>query len=262
MNISGGAEPTRMRAILMYHSIDPSGSVISTSEETFRRHVRWLAKGPASIVSVPELMRLGDDVDAVALTFDDGFANFGETAAGLLTDAGLTATVFVVSDCIGGTNSWEFRSGASVPLLPLMDWHKLSRLHEQGFIIGGHTRTHASLARLRGAALQDEVAGSADRIMNELGFRPEGFAYPFGTTSPAVVREVSHAFAFACTMELRPLGGPEPLHLLPRLDMCYLRERGRLESFGTPAFTRYILVRGKGRRLKRSIARVLRKSDD
>ena len=34
-----------MKAILTYHSIDESGSVISIPEATFRRHVAWLAAG-------------------------------------------------------------------------------------------------------------------------------------------------------------------------------------------------------------------------
>jgi len=248
-----------MRAILTYHSIDPSGSVISTSEETFRRHVKWLARGHVKVVSIPDLLKLGDDVDAVALTFDDGFANFEETAARVLRDAGLGATVFVVTDCVGGTNSWEFRSGANVPMLPLMDWHQLSKLHEDGFAIGGHTRTHENLARLRGAELREELGGCADRIARELGTRPAGLAYPFGATSPAAEREVSEVFSFACTTEFRPLDDPEPAHMLPRLDMFYFREPGRLESFGTPAFARYVSLRGKGRRFRSSIARALKR---
>jgi len=248
-----------MRAILTYHSIDPSGSVISTNEETFRRHVKWLAGGEVKVVSVPDLLELGDDVDAVALTFDDGFANFEETAARILKDAGLGATVFVVTDCVGGTNSWEFRSGANVPMLPLMDWHQLSKLHEEGFVIGAHTRSHENLARLRGAALTEELGGCADRIARELGTRPAGFAYPFGATSTSAVREVSQVFDFGCTTEFRPLDDAEHVHLLPRLDMFYFREPGRLESFGTPAFARYVSIRGKGRRLRSSITRALRR---
>ncbi len=251
-----------MRAILTYHSIDHSESVISTSEKAFRRHVAWLRSASLKVVSVPELLTLGDDADAVALTFDDGFANFGQTVAPMLADAGLTATVFVVTDCVGGTNSWEFRSGASVPLLPLMDWNQLSQLHERGFTIAAHTRTHADLARLSAVDLTTEVSGSADHIKRELGFSPEGFAYPFGTISSEAVREVSRVFAFGCTTEFRPLSGPEPPHVLPRLDMYYFREPARLESFGTPAFARYVAVRGKARRLRSSVVRALRKTDD
>jgi peptidoglycan/xylan/chitin deacetylase (PgdA/CDA1 family) len=248
-----------MKAILTYHSIDPSGSVISTSEDAFRRHIKWLTRSALRVLSIPELLKLDDDVDAVALTFDDGFANFGEAAAGPLADAGFGAMVFVVTDCVGGTNSWEFRSGASVPMLPLMDWHQLSRIHEQGFSVGAHTRSHANLSRLRGAALTDELQGSAERIGSELGTRPAGLAYPFGATSPAAVRDAAGIFSFACTAEFRALDDSDPVHLLPRLDMYYFREPSRLESFGTPAFARYIALRGKGRRLRSSIARALRK---
>ena len=68
-----------MRAILTYHSIDPSGSPISVSPAAFRRHIEWLASGRVRVVRLEELMRLPAGEDAVALTFDDGFAKFGNT---------------------------------------------------------------------------------------------------------------------------------------------------------------------------------------
>jgi len=66
-----------MRAILTYHSIDESGSVISVSESVFRGHVTWLARSAVRVVSIDTLMHLPADANAVALTFDDGFVNFG-----------------------------------------------------------------------------------------------------------------------------------------------------------------------------------------
>ena len=33
-----------MKAILTYHSVDETGSVISIDERAFRRHIEWLAK--------------------------------------------------------------------------------------------------------------------------------------------------------------------------------------------------------------------------
>ena len=56
-----------MRAILTYHSIDESGSPISVAPAAFRRHVEWLASGRVRVVSLEEIVRLNDAVDAVAL---------------------------------------------------------------------------------------------------------------------------------------------------------------------------------------------------
>ena len=165
-----------MRAILTYHSIDPSNSVISTSEEIFRRQVAWLAGGRVRVVDIPELLRLGDDVDAVAITFDDAFANLDSSALPHLVERGLTATVFIVTDCVGGTNSWEFKANNDVPLLPLLDWPSLARLHEHGFTIASHSRTHGRLTSLAASEVDDELSGSIERVKTELGFEPTLFA--------------------------------------------------------------------------------------
>ena len=94
-----------MRAILTYHSIDPSGSPISIDQPTFARHVAWLASGAARVVDVGELLTLSDQDDAVAITFDDGFANLRDQAWPLLREHDWPATVFVVSDLAGTTNA-------------------------------------------------------------------------------------------------------------------------------------------------------------
>ena len=39
-----------MKAILTYHSVDETGSVISIDERSFRRHVAWLASSAVRVV--------------------------------------------------------------------------------------------------------------------------------------------------------------------------------------------------------------------
>jgi len=56
-----------MRAILTYHSVDETGSVISIEERTFRRHVAWLAKGNVRVVPLQEIAGVPPDEDAVAI---------------------------------------------------------------------------------------------------------------------------------------------------------------------------------------------------
>jgi hypothetical protein len=90
-----------MKAILTYHSVDESGSVISIDEPTFRRHVRWLASGRVQVLPLDRLLDAPADVDAVAITFDDGLESFGRVAAPLLHDHGLPVTLFVVADAVG-----------------------------------------------------------------------------------------------------------------------------------------------------------------
>lgn len=246
-----------MKAILTYHSIDPSGSPISVDAAAFRAHVRWLASGVVRVVSISELMRLGEDVDAVALTFDDGFENFDADAAPLLLEHGLPATLFVVADRVGATNAWGGVADSSVPTLPLLGWDALRRLAARGITLGAHTRSHPRLTELPPAARREEVAGSVARIAKETGQRPTSFAYPYGDVDDEVAAEVATVCDWACTTEMRALGAAERPHLLPRLDMYYLREPGRLEGWGTPRFRRYLWLRARARAARRRFAAVM-----
>lgn len=244
-----------MRAILTYHSIDESGSPISVGREAFRAHVRWLASGAVRVLPLTEVMHAPDEGDAVAITFDDGFGNFADEAAPVLRDASLPSTVFVVPEHVGGTNDWGGHPTPGIPSLPLMDWKSLGALPDAGVSLGAHTRRHRDLTRVRGAALEDEVAGCVERMVAELGQRPTTFAYPYGAVDPAVATVARDVFAFACTTELRVLRHDEDRALLPRLDMFYFRDPGQLESWGRAAFRRRLWLRAQGRRVRRFVRR-------
>ncbi|HEX9106664.1 MAG TPA: polysaccharide deacetylase family protein, partial [Longimicrobiales bacterium] len=214
-----------MRSILMYHSIDPSGSPISVSAEQFRRHVRWLASGRVRVLDVAGLLADRDEGDAVALTFDDALASFGDIAWPLLRDAGLPVSLFVPTAHVGGSNAWN-PAALGIPSLPLMGWEALARAAEEGVELAAHTRSHPSLPRLSRGALEDEILGGTEQLQRETGRRAAGFAYPFGEWSPAVLEVVRLRFQWACTTELRPLGRVSDPCLLPRIDAYYLREAG------------------------------------
>jgi len=242
-----------MRAVLTYHSIDPSGSPISMSEEVFRAQVTWLARGHVRVMSIDALMRLSPQTDAVALTFDDGFVNFGDIAGPLLIEHGLPATVFVVSDAVGRTNRWPGGRDRGVPEMSLLNWATLGRLGEQGIEIGAHTRTHVNLARLAPERLTDEIIGSAERIRAETGRAPTSFAYPYGGVTDAAVHLVASRFAWGCTTEMRPVGANEARALLPRIDMYYLRSPGQLERWGTIRFDYHLRLRAGARLVRRQL---------
>ncbi len=241
-----------MRAILTYHSVDPSGSAISLDAGAFRRHVDWLATGRVRVVPLAEIARGGGD-DAVALTFDDGFANFRDTAWPPLRERGWPATLFVVSGHAGGTNAWGGRDAPGIPTLPLLGWDALGALAEQGVTLGAHSRTHPDLTALDDGALAEQMTGSADDIAARTGRRPEAFAYPYGATDGRVEAAAAGTFRLAVTTELRALDGTERPHALPRLDTFYLREPGRLERWGSSGFRRWLAFRAGLRRLRAAL---------
>lgn len=243
-----------MRAILTYHSIDPSGSVISLDAEAFRRHVEWLAAAPLRVTTLEDLLALPPDASAVALTFDDGFENFGTVAWPLLRNHGLPATVFVVTGRVGGENDWD-GGGFQVPRLPLLDWEAIGRLSEEGVVLGSHGVTHERLDRLGRGALEQEIEGSIEQIEEATGVRPGFFCYPYGR-STATARDVVRAhYAGAVTTELRALRPDDPPFLLPRLDSFYFREPDALESWNSTRFHLRLWLRRQARRLRQGADR-------
>jgi peptidoglycan/xylan/chitin deacetylase (PgdA/CDA1 family) len=230
--------------------VDASGSPISIDEAAFRRHAAFLASGSVRVVALEELLRLDARASAVAITFDDGFVNFGDVAWPLLREHAIPVTLFVVSAFAGATNDWGARPEAGIPSLPLLDWDRLARLAEDGVALGAHSRTHPDLRRLTDDALSAELAGSADDIAAHTGTRPALFAYPYGRLDTRVVAAVARAYSMACTTELRPLAaGDDPLRL-PRLDAFYLRAPGRLEAWDTPAFALHMRLRSLARTVR------------
>ncbi len=239
---------TNFRAILTYHSLDNSGSPISVSPSAFANHVRSLLASHVRVLPLEQLwseVRSGVDSegDAVAMTFDDGFANFAEHAAPILGEFGLPSTVFVVSRRVGTTNAWRGRDEPGIPTLPLLGWDTLGRLAEHGFSIGGHTQTHRPLSGLGAAEVTAEIVGCRDDIVAHLGASPRSFAYPYGALSSAASECVSRTFELGVTTTLRALAREDVAPRLPRLDARYLRGGNDLDAWGSRRFRLYLRLR-------------------
>ncbi|HEX7979598.1 MAG TPA: polysaccharide deacetylase family protein [Gemmatimonadaceae bacterium] len=244
-----------MRAILTYHSVDETGSVISISERSFRRHIAWLAQSHVRVVPLEEITSVSVDEDAVAITFDDGLASFGRAAAPLLVEHGLPATLFVVTDAVGSSNVWRGRQDPGIPVQPLLDWEQLGALHEAGIQLGAHTCTHPRLTALDGDALEREIVASKQRLARELGVDARTFAYPYGAVSPAARDVVARTFQFGCTTRLAALASEEDQAMLPRLDSYYLRSPDSLESWGSRRFRMRLGLLAGARSVRGSLTR-------
>ena len=98
----------RRGVILLYHRIAAPRSDplrLCVSPEHFRRHLEVLRRGysPVALEELAAARAAGTiPARAVAITFDDGYADNGRTAAPLLKAEGLRATVFVAGTCLEG----------------------------------------------------------------------------------------------------------------------------------------------------------------
>jgi peptidoglycan/xylan/chitin deacetylase (PgdA/CDA1 family) len=238
-------------AILTYHSIDDSGSVISTPPAVFRRQMEFLA---ASGIPVTPLDRVTEQPGSVAITFDDGMGNLAGHALPLLEKYRLPATIFVVSDYCGRRNDWPSQPAGMVPTLPLMDWSDLGAL-PAGVTVGAHTATHPDLSRLPARECEREMSTSRQEIEQRLGKPVRWFAYPYGSSSPQVRGLAGKHFDLAVGTSLRLLPRRPDRVDLPRIDTYYLRDSFPLERLFSSSGEVYIAVRSLLREARRLLSR-------
>ena len=223
-------------AILTYHSLDPSGSAISVSPERFSRHIEALR---AANLTVCKLEEIRQAKGAIAITFDDGFANFREYALPLLSKYGMPATVFVVSGYCGAENGWPSQP-VRVPRLPLMNWSALSEVAAAGCTLGAHTVTHPDLTKLPLAAAEREIYECQQELQQRTGAPVRSFSFPYGAAGKRIQEIAARYFDRACGTKLDYVTAGSDDRCLPRIDAYYLE---------TPKHFRTLLTRQGQRRI-------------
>ncbi|MCO6509528.1 MAG: polysaccharide deacetylase family protein [Aridibacter famidurans] len=240
--------------IITYHSIDDSGSVISTRPDIFRRQMTVLAEQGYKSKTLAESVEGSKPASAgtektVVITFDDGFRNFRTEAFPVLREFGFKATVFLVTDFCGKHNDWK-GNPKELPRQELLGWDEIRDLAEEGVEFGGHTRSHLNLAELSGSRIDEEIGGCKEAIERELDRKAVSFAYPFGKYDAAVKNAVKSHFGAACTTSLgRVSKGSDPLEL-SRVDSYYLSDPGSMRKLFAGSFGGYLFARQRIRDLK------------
>jgi peptidoglycan/xylan/chitin deacetylase (PgdA/CDA1 family) len=228
-------------AILTYHSLDDSGSVISVRPAVFARQMEALAASGAQVVRLAELRSAPGP--AVALTFDDGFENFATAAAPVLAWHGFPATVFLVTDYCGRRNDWPGQ-WTEVPRLPLMDWSRVRELSAAGVEFGAHTMTHPDLSRVEAQRAREEIVSSKRRIEEATGRPVVSFAWPYGGVTAELRRLVAEEFAAGCSTRLGYVRVESVPEALERLDVYYLSHPYLFRHLFGAAARAYLGLRG------------------
>ena len=187
--IDGGALPP----ILSYHKIDTRFELGFTQLEprVFRRQVETLARlGFRSLGSDALLRCVAQGTTphspSLVITFDDGYSSLAQHAFPVLADHGFTALVFVITDFVGGENSWDVQYGWR--RFRHLSWDDLGGWQERGIEVHSHTATHPRLTWLSDQAVADELGRSRETIASRLGRAPAGLSYPFGVADVRVRR--------------------------------------------------------------------------
>ena len=124
---------------------------------------------------------------ALALTFDDGFADVYAEAFPFLVTENVPFTVFVTTDFVGRDDTM------------LSETQIREMAHSNLVEWGAHGISHAALTDLAPTAAEKEIAGSKERLESLVGGRVELFCYPDGKVDDRIrALVIRHAFAGAC----------------------------------------------------------------
>ncbi|MEZ2302362.1 MAG: sulfotransferase [Microcoleus sp.] len=178
---------TQQLPIFAYRRISPDG-FNGVTPQVFAQQLQRLKKQGYYSVSWEnwqnaKLTKTALPGKPVLLTFDGGYLDFLEYAFPLLQQFDFTATVFVVTESIGKTNSWE---KADSPAVQLMGWPEIRQLRDAGIEIGSMSATYQPLTGLSPTEIVREGAKSRAILEGGLGKYVKCFAYPYGSVDQIV----------------------------------------------------------------------------
>ncbi len=133
----------------------------------------------------------------VGITFDDGYVNNLENAAGVLHKFNFSSTCYVVSELLGKTNAWDHASG--IASAPLMDLVQLQQWIGSGQEVGSHTQHHIDLTTVDAQTSHSEIFNSRISLSQQLNLNIQQFCYPYGRYAPEHVDVVKSCGYVAAT---------------------------------------------------------------
>lgn len=203
-NEGGGADAPSPVPILLYHAIaddtvGPSAPWVISPRE-FAEHLDALAATGCQPVTVSRLVAEMSSPDprpapgTIAITFDDGFADFATGALPALAERGWPATLYVTTGALGATATWM---GADPR--PMLRWEDLAEVAAAGIEVGAHTEHHPQLDVVAPTEARREIEASKARLEAGLQRPVDTFAYPHGYHDRRVRQFVVDAgFRSAC----------------------------------------------------------------
>jgi len=243
----------------MYHSISNGPGPTCIEPEAFRLQMAIVEEAGYRVVSLMDVlywMQDGRELPdrCVALTFDDGFADFATIAFPELHRRGWPVTVFLPAGHVGGFDRWEAPSPFGHR--PLIDWPTVSELAAHGVDFGGHGVVHTDLTRVRGAALEAEVLDSKRAIEDRTGREVTSFAAPYGRSDAEVSRVVRRHYRMAVGTTLARAGRESDQFDVPRIEMWYFRQPRRWRAFLRGEAEGFLLARRLLRRVRNLAAAI------
>lgn len=194
--------------ILNYHSISLGGMdrfvKFTIHPVMFAQHMKFISDQgytPITVKDYAQSVRNSEPFPAkpVILTFDDGFADFYNSALPILQEFNFPATLFVVTDYIEGNSKWlkpEMEEDRK-----MLTWRQLAEIRSAGVECGTHSATHIHLDTAKPEIARQEITHSKNTLEQKLGSPVYSMAYPYGHFTRTVRQVVIDAgYSAACAV--------------------------------------------------------------
>ena len=192
--------------VLMYHSIDDTGSTISISPQMFRKHLQYLKNQGFESVSLQEYFNTppSETTNKILITFDDGYQNLLSHALPILKEFSYQGVVFLVTDCVGKYPEWlirdqkiildkivnqwtlsekdkaaELQKLDNISKFKLLSWDEILEMKKEGIEFQSHSHTHPFVSEISIDEARFELEQSKSTMEFNLNQTVDAFCYPY-----------------------------------------------------------------------------------
>lgn len=179
--------------IFMYHFVSEDTGNNPYPENVVRpsdleEQLKYLKENNYETIYITELPHLEKYAKPVALTFDDGFADFYYNAYPLLKKYNIKASLYVVKE-------FESKPG-------YCNIEQLREMKESGLVdIQSHTVNHYRLATLKRSEIEYEISEQKENLREKLDINSDVLCYPYGSYNDTVISETKKYYKFALAMD-------------------------------------------------------------
>ena len=203
-------------AILLYHHVSSSTPAsTSISPETFKSHMEYLETHHTVVPLQDVVSAIQNNTTlpekAVAITFDDGYANILDNAHPILAEMDFPYTVFI--------NPNEIGVGPQQ-----LTWEQVVAMHNDGVVFANHTLDH--LHMLNGEQEMGErtwldtvwqnVESAEQKIADRLDISLKYLAFPFGEYNTALANKLEAEGYVGFGQHSGAVGPNSDMQALPR----------------------------------------------
>ena len=172
----------------MYHRFN-EGKYPSTNidMEVFEKQINLIQEEKISFISPSDFksnFNVAKLKKEILLTIDDGFSSFYQNAWPYLKEREIPFILFVSTEAVG-------KHG-------YMNWEQIKEIEKEEFaFIGNHSHSHEYLVKYNFAKFKSDIDSSIKIFIENIGYNPLFFSYPFGEYSLEQKKYISSKFKYA-----------------------------------------------------------------